>query len=60
VQADWPDGTLAEYVLLPASSVVPADGFEDMEATQLAAVSRFVIRMADWSAAGSRPAKRSS
>ena len=43
VQADWPDGTLAEYVLLPASSVVPADGFEDMEATQLAAVSRFVI-----------------
>ena len=43
VQADWLDGTLAEYVLLPASSVVPADGFEDMEATQLAAVSRFVI-----------------
>jgi len=43
VQADWPDGTLAEYVLLPASSVVPADGFEDMEATQLATVSRFVI-----------------
>ena len=43
VQADWPDGTLAEYVLLPASSVVPADDFEDMEATQLAAVSRFVI-----------------
>ena len=43
VQADWPDGVLAEYALLPASSVVLADGFEDMDATQLAAVSRFVI-----------------
>lgn len=43
VQADWPDGTLAEYVLLPASSVVLADGFEDMDATRLAAVSRFVV-----------------
>jgi alcohol dehydrogenase len=43
VQADWPDGTLAEYALLPASSVVLADGFEDVEPTQLAAVSRFVL-----------------
>jgi alcohol dehydrogenase len=43
VQADWPDGTLAEYALLPASSVVPADGFEAIEATQLAVISRFVI-----------------
>jgi alcohol dehydrogenase len=43
VQADWPDGTLAEFVLLPASSVVPADGFEDMDAAQLAVVSRFVV-----------------
>jgi alcohol dehydrogenase len=43
VQADWPDGTLAEFALLPASSVVPADGFEDMDAAQLAVVSRFVV-----------------
>jgi alcohol dehydrogenase len=43
VQADWPDGTLAEYVLAPASSVVPADGLEHVDATQLAAVSRFAI-----------------
>jgi alcohol dehydrogenase len=43
VQADWPDGTLAEYALLPASVVVPADGFEKIEATQLAAASRFII-----------------
>jgi alcohol dehydrogenase len=43
MQADWPDGSLAEYVLLPASSVAPADGFEDMAGSQLAAVSRFVV-----------------
>lgn len=42
VQADWPDGTLAEYALFPASAVFPADGFE-IDATQLAVVSRFVI-----------------
>ncbi len=43
VQADWPDGALAEFALLPASSVVPADGFEEMDAAQLAVVSRFVV-----------------
>jgi alcohol dehydrogenase len=43
MQADWPDGSLAEYILLPASSVVPADGFEDMAASRLAVVSRFVV-----------------
>jgi alcohol dehydrogenase len=43
VQADWPDGTLAEYAVLPASAVVPADGFEEIDATQLAAASRFVV-----------------
>jgi len=43
VQADWPNGSLAEYTLLPASSVVPADGFEDMPATQLSAAARFVV-----------------
>ena len=42
-QADWPDGALAEFALLPASSVVPADGFEEMDAARLAVVSRFVI-----------------
>jgi len=43
VQADWPNGSLAEYTLLPASSVVPADGFEDIAATQLIAATRFVV-----------------
>ena len=43
MQADWPNGSLAEYTLLPASAVVPADGFEAMEATQLTAAARFVV-----------------
>jgi alcohol dehydrogenase len=43
VQADWPDGSLAEYALLPASSVVPADGFDDMPAERLIAAARFVV-----------------
>lgn len=43
MQADWPDGALAEYVLLPASSLVPLDGFDDVAAAQIAAVGRFVI-----------------
>ena len=43
VQADWPDGTLAEYVLVPASAVTPADGLDHLDAAQLAAVSRFAI-----------------
>jgi alcohol dehydrogenase len=43
IQADWPNGSLAEYTLLPASAVVPADGFDDMAATQLSAAARFVV-----------------
>lgn len=43
IQADWPNGSLAEYTLLPASSAVPADGFADMPAAQLSAAARFVV-----------------
>ena len=43
LQADWPDGTLAEYVVVPAAAVVPIDGFTDMEPAQLAGASRFVV-----------------
>jgi len=43
VQADWPDGTLAEYVLVPPSTVALADGLEHIDSAQLSAVSRFVI-----------------
>jgi len=43
LQADWPNGSLAEYTLLPASSVMPVEGFDDMPATQLIAAARFVV-----------------
>lgn len=43
IQADWPNGSLAEYTLLPASSVVPADGLDDVPAEQLNAAARFVV-----------------
>ncbi|MGJ4944936.1 quinone oxidoreductase family protein [Bradyrhizobium sp. HKCCYLS1011] len=43
MQADWPNGTLAEYALLPASAVVPADGWDDVAPMRLAAATRFVV-----------------
>src|SRR6185312_7843211 len=43
MQADWRDGTLAEYVLAPAACVTPAEGLDRFDATQLAALSRFVV-----------------
>jgi alcohol dehydrogenase len=41
--ADWPDGTLAEFALVPVEAVTPVDGLDHIDATHLAAVSRFVI-----------------
>ena len=41
--ADWPDGTLAEYALLPASAITPVEGLDPMDATQLAVSARFVV-----------------
>ena len=43
MQQDWPDGTLAEYVLIPAENVTPLDGLGKYSASQIAAVSRFVV-----------------
>ncbi|QBQ98885.1 zinc-binding dehydrogenase [Paraburkholderia pallida] len=43
MQSDWPDGTLAEYALLPASTLTPADADADFDATQLALFARFVV-----------------
>lgn len=40
---DWPDGTLGEYALAPAEVVTPLDGLEDINAAQLAAITRFVV-----------------
>src|SRR3954471_2822618 len=35
VQADWRDGTLADYVLVPAACVTPADGLDHVPAATL-------------------------
>jgi alcohol dehydrogenase len=43
VLADWPDGTLAEYALMPVEAVTPAEGLDQLDAAQLAAICRCVI-----------------
>jgi alcohol dehydrogenase len=43
VLADWPDGTLAEYALMPVEAITPADGLDSIDAAQLAAVSRCIV-----------------
>jgi alcohol dehydrogenase len=43
VQNDWPDGTLAEYALLPAAALTVADAVETFSAAQLALSMRFVV-----------------
>ncbi len=41
--ADWPDGTLADYTLIPVEAATPLDGLEAFESTELAALSRFIV-----------------
>jgi alcohol dehydrogenase len=43
VQADWRDGTLAEYALVPASVVTPADGFDDYDSAELSVLNRCAV-----------------
>jgi alcohol dehydrogenase len=43
MQRDWPDGTLAEYALLPASALTSADAVEELGTAQLALSMRFVV-----------------
>lgn len=43
VLADWPDGTLAEYALMPVEAITPADGLDNIDATQLVAIGRCII-----------------
>jgi alcohol dehydrogenase len=43
VLADWPDGTLAEYALMPVEAATPVEGLDHIDAAQLAAVSRCII-----------------
>ncbi len=42
-QLDWPDGTLAPYVLTPVETLTPLDGLEQYTDAQLSAVTRFVV-----------------
>ena len=43
MQADWPDGTLAEFVLFPASAVTPVNDLGHIGSAQLAVISRCAI-----------------
>mgnify|MGYP003945857267 CR=1 FL=1 len=43
VQADWPDGTLAEYASYPAAAVTPADGLPQLDDARLAASMRYIV-----------------
>jgi len=40
---DWPDGTLAEYALLPVEAITPAEGLDQFDATELVAIGRCII-----------------
>jgi alcohol dehydrogenase len=41
--AEWPDGTLAEYALVPVEAVTPLEGLDAYHSTELAALSRFIV-----------------
>jgi alcohol dehydrogenase len=43
VLADWPDGTLAEYALMPVEALTPAEGLDEFDATQLVTIGRCII-----------------
>jgi alcohol dehydrogenase len=43
VQADWRDGSLAEYALAPVAAITPADGLEIFDTAQLAVLNRFIV-----------------
>lgn len=43
LQADWRDGTLAEYAHVPKSCVTPIDGLDGVSATQLSVLPRFAV-----------------
>lgn len=43
MQDDWADGTLADYAVLPASLVTPADGVGDISSPLLAVSMRYLV-----------------
>jgi alcohol dehydrogenase len=58
LQADWRDGTLAEYALMPAAAVTPAERLSHIDSTQLAVLSRYVVPSVDCCGDGSPPVRR--
>jgi alcohol dehydrogenase len=58
VLADWPDGTLAEYALMPVEAVTPAEGLDTLDAAHLAVISRCIIPFGVCSGAASRRVRR--
>jgi alcohol dehydrogenase len=43
MQRDWADGTLAEYALLPATTVTPIEGLDDRNVASLASSMRYIV-----------------
>ena len=43
VLADWPDGTLAEYALLPVEAITPIEGLDHIDSVHLAGITRCVV-----------------
>jgi alcohol dehydrogenase len=43
VMADWPDGTLADYALIPSEAVTPVDELDGVDSAQLALLSRCIV-----------------
>jgi alcohol dehydrogenase len=43
VQADWRDGTLAEFALAPIATITPAEALDQHDSTQLAVLNRFIV-----------------
>lgn len=43
LQADWRDGTLVEYALVPKSCVTPIDGLGALSAAELSVLPRFAV-----------------
>ena len=43
MQADWPNGTLAQYALLPKATVTAVQGLDHLSSVELAATMRFAV-----------------
>lgn len=43
VQADWRDGSLAEFALAPVATITPAEDLDAFAAAQLAVLNRFIV-----------------